>query len=62
MTSVSPPALSPSNSASTESVFALFDGLSAGGLTLVIVTHEDQVAAHAQRRVRMVDGVLTEEP
>jgi len=50
------------DSANTDSVLALFDGLSAGGLTLVIVTHEEQVAAHAQRRVRMVDGVLTEEP
>ena len=49
------------DSANTESVLALFDELSAAGLTLVIVTHEEQVARHAQRRVRMVDGVLTEE-
>jgi putative ABC transport system ATP-binding protein len=49
------------DSANTASVLALFDELSALGLTLVMVTHEDQVAAHAQRRVRMVDGVLTEE-
>jgi ABC-type lipoprotein export system ATPase subunit len=49
------------DSANTESVLALFDELGAAGLTLVIVTHEEQVAAHARRRVRMVDGVLTEE-
>jgi putative ABC transport system ATP-binding protein len=49
------------DSVNTDSVLALFDELGAAGLTLVIVTHEDQVAAHAQRRVRMVDGVLTEE-
>jgi ABC-type lipoprotein export system ATPase subunit len=49
------------DSANTGSVLALFDELSAGGLTLVIVTHEGQVARHADRRVRMVDGVLTEE-
>jgi ABC-type lipoprotein export system ATPase subunit len=49
------------DSTNTESVLALFDELGAGGLTLIMVTHEDQVAAHAQRRVRMVDGVLTEE-
>jgi putative ABC transport system ATP-binding protein len=49
------------DSANTAAVLALFDELSAGGLTLVMVTHEEQVAAHAQRRVRMVDGVLTEE-
>ena len=49
------------DSANTASVLALFDELGAAGLTLVIVTHEDQVAAHARRRVRMIDGVLTEE-
>jgi ABC-type lipoprotein export system ATPase subunit len=49
------------DSANTTSVLALFDELSRGGLTLILVTHEDQVAAHADRRVRMVDGRLTEE-
>jgi len=49
------------DSANTASVLALFDELSTAGLTLVLVTHEEQVAGHAQRRVRMVDGVLTEE-
>jgi ABC-type lipoprotein export system ATPase subunit len=49
------------DSANTDSVLALFDELSRAGLTLIIVTHEDQVAQHAQRRVRMSDGVLTEE-
>jgi putative ABC transport system ATP-binding protein len=50
------------DSANTDSVLALFDELSRAGLTLIMVTHEDQVAQHARRRVRMVDGVLTEEP
>jgi ABC-type lipoprotein export system ATPase subunit len=49
------------DSANTESVLALFDELSRAGLTLIIVTHEEQVARHAQRRVRMVDGILHEE-
>jgi ABC-type lipoprotein export system ATPase subunit len=49
------------DSANTASVLALFDELSAAGLTLIMVTHEEQVARHAQRRVRMVDGVLHEE-
>jgi ABC-type lipoprotein export system ATPase subunit len=49
------------DSVNTDSVLALFDGLAVGGLTLVIVTHDDQVARHAQRQVRMVDGLLTEE-
>jgi putative ABC transport system ATP-binding protein len=49
------------DSANTDSVLALFDELSEAGLTLVMVTHEEQVARHTERRVRMVDGVLTEE-
>jgi ABC-type lipoprotein export system ATPase subunit len=49
------------DSVNTESVLRLFDELSLAGLTLVLVTHEEQVARHAQRRVRMVDGTLTEE-
>jgi lipoprotein-releasing system ATP-binding protein len=49
------------DSANTESVLALFDELAVEGLTLVMVTHEDQVAQHAKRRVRMIDGQLTEE-
>jgi putative ABC transport system ATP-binding protein len=49
------------DSGNTHSVLALFDELREDGLTLAIVTHEDDVAAHAQRRVRMTDGQLTEE-
>jgi ABC-type lipoprotein export system ATPase subunit len=48
------------DSANTQSVLALFDELGADGLTLAIVTHEEEVAAHARRRVRMIDGRLTE--
>jgi ABC-type lipoprotein export system ATPase subunit len=49
------------DSANTHAVLALFDELSGDGLTLAIVTHEDEVAHHARRRVRMIDGRLTEE-
>jgi putative ABC transport system ATP-binding protein len=49
------------DSVNTEAVLMLFDELSDAGFTLVMVTHEEQVAAHARRRVRMVDGRLTEE-
>jgi ABC-type lipoprotein export system ATPase subunit len=48
------------DSVNTNSVLALFDELSEDGLTLVMVTHEENVASHARRRVRMVDGRLTE--
>jgi ABC-type lipoprotein export system ATPase subunit len=49
------------DSANTEAVLEIFDRLGESGLTLVLVTHEDQVAAHARRRVHMIDGRLTEE-
>jgi putative ABC transport system ATP-binding protein len=48
------------DSRNARSVLALFDELSRGGLTIVTVTHESQVARHSDRRVRMVDGCLTE--
>jgi putative ABC transport system ATP-binding protein len=49
------------DSVNTRSVLALFDELGAAGLTVVTVTHEDEVAAHAPRRVRIIDGELTAE-
>jgi ABC-type lipoprotein export system ATPase subunit len=48
------------DSTNTESVLALFHELEHDGLTLVVITHEEDVAAHARRVVRMVDGHLTE--
>jgi ABC-type lipoprotein export system ATPase subunit len=44
----------------TTSLLALFDDLSAQGLTFIVITHDDDVAAHARRRVRIVDGQLSE--
>jgi ABC-type lipoprotein export system ATPase subunit len=49
------------DSANTEALLALFDQLVDDGLTLVTVTHDELVAAHADRRVRMIDGRMTEE-
>ena len=34
----------------------LFDELNAAGNTLIVVTHEEDIAAHARRVVRMLDG------
>jgi ABC-type lipoprotein export system ATPase subunit len=48
------------DSVNTESVLSLFDALGRDGLTLVVVTHDENVAAHGRRMVRMVDGRLTE--
>ncbi len=44
----------------SESVLDAFDDLRKDGLTLIIVTHDARVSAHAERRVGMLDGVLTE--
>jgi putative ABC transport system ATP-binding protein len=49
------------DSVNTDSVLALFDELSAAGLTIVIVTHEEHVAQHADRIVRVLDGHVIEE-
>jgi ABC-type lipoprotein export system ATPase subunit len=49
------------DSANTEALLALFDTLADEGLTLVVITHDEGVAAHARRVVRIVDGRLTEE-
>lgn len=39
-----------------DAVLTLFDDLRADGLTLIVVTHDDQVSAHADRVVRIRDG------
>jgi ABC-type lipoprotein export system ATPase subunit len=48
------------DSANTESLLSLFETLAHEGLTLVVITHDEDVAARARRLVRIVDGVLTE--
>lgn len=42
-------------------VMALFDELSDQGQTVILVTHDPQVAAHARRIVRLVDGRIAED-
>jgi ABC-type lipoprotein export system ATPase subunit len=48
------------DSANTESLLRLFEALSGQGLTLVVVTHDERVAAEAHRIVRIVDGRIAE--
>jgi putative ABC transport system ATP-binding protein len=46
----------------TDEVLAIFEGLHAQGRTIVLITHEDEVADRAERVVRMGDGrVLSDE-
>ncbi|WP_410621669.1 ABC transporter ATP-binding protein [Amycolatopsis sp. cmx-8-4] len=43
---------------STEDVLGVFDRLNQLGRTIVVITHEDEVAAHARRVVRVDDGLI----
>jgi len=44
------------DSATSEDIMKLFDQLHRGGNTVVLVTHEADIAAHASRRVTLRDG------
>ncbi|MFN3649427.1 MAG: ABC transporter ATP-binding protein [Armatimonadota bacterium] len=48
------------DSATGGSVIELLKTLHQGGLTVIVVTHNDVLAAGAQRRLRMADGKITE--
>jgi len=48
------------DSMSTERFLDLLSGLSSRGMTVVMVTHDREVAAHAHRLVEMRDGKVTE--
>jgi putative ABC transport system ATP-binding protein len=39
-------------------IMALFDSLSRGGNTVILVTHEPDIAAHAQRQIVLRDGLV----
>jgi len=46
------------DSHATADILRILDQLSAGGRTVVIITHEDEVAEHAHRVVRLRDGQI----
>jgi putative ABC transport system ATP-binding protein len=46
------------DSVTTEEILCLFQKLNDEGRTIIMVTHEDEVAAHAKRVVRLKDGML----
>ncbi|GLW11904.1 macrolide ABC transporter ATP-binding protein [Microtetraspora sp. NBRC 13810] len=49
------------DTASTLDVLGILDRLSLSGRTIVLITHEDDVAAHAKRVIRLVDGQIIED-
>jgi putative ABC transport system ATP-binding protein len=44
-----------------EEIMALFDELNRTGNTIVLVTHEEDIARHARRTIRLRDGQVVEE-
>ncbi len=44
------------DSHTSEEVMALFEALNREGITIVLVTHEQDIAQHAKRQVRFFDG------
>ncbi len=49
------------DSATAASILDLLAALHAGGITIVMITHDPGVAARAERQVRIADGQLLEE-
>jgi putative ABC transport system ATP-binding protein len=49
------------DTAAGNEVIAILERMNVDGLTLVLVSHDPEIAHRAGRRIRMQDGVLTEE-
>jgi len=49
------------DSKSTEMVFHLFETLADSGKTILMVTHDNELAERAQRTIRLVDGRIQDE-
>jgi putative ABC transport system ATP-binding protein len=46
------------DSKTSEDILILFDQLHREGQTIILVTHEESVARHAKRIIRMRDGLI----
>ena len=46
------------DSATGESILQLFDSLHDGGMTILMVTHDDSISARCERIVRLKDGLI----
>ena len=50
------------DSKSGDEVLALLDGLSRKGHTVIVITHSQEVAAHAHRVIEIRDGIIVSDP
>jgi putative ABC transport system ATP-binding protein len=46
------------DSATSSEIMAVFEGLHAAGQTIILITHEHDIAAHADRQVHLLDGLI----
>lgn len=49
------------DSVTSEEIMALFSELNQEGITIVLVTHETDIAEHASRQVRFLDGKIVQD-
>lgn len=49
------------DSRTTDEIIALFEALNESGITVVLVTHELDIAARARRRITFKDGLIVED-
>jgi putative ABC transport system ATP-binding protein len=49
------------DSRTTDEIIELFEELNEGGITVVLVTHETDIAARARRRITFRDGLIVED-
>jgi len=49
------------DTATAEDIMGLFTDLNREGVTIVLVTHEEEIAAHARRTIRFRDGRIIED-
>ena len=49
------------DSKTSDEIMKIFDELNQIGNTIIIVTHENDIADHASRQVRFLDGIIVED-